>query len=605
MTAMTAMPPAFVLDSDQQQRAAALSARAASVLGQSFARHVDEIFGNQFSMIDGKAVSRSFLEFGLRFLTDPQKLAEAQLTLWRDSFALWHRFIEDAPTGAVRPLVEPEKGDRRFHDEAWREHPGFAYLEQSYLVFGKWLEKLVDDATDLDPKAHQRVKFFTRQYLNALAPSNYPLTNPTVLKAAQETGGKSLLDGLEHFLDDVERGGGHLKITMADEQAFALGRNLALTPGKVIYKNDLIELIQYSPTTEQVHARPLLIIPAWINKFYILDLQPKNSFIKWAVDQGFTVFLMSWVNPTKELATKRFEDYLSEGILASLDVIEQQTGMREVNAVGYCIGGILLATGLAYLAAKGEERISSATFLVTLFDFEDDVGELGLFVDAGQLQAMEEHTKETGFLESRHLANTFSMLRENDLIWSFVVNNYLLGKEPAPFDLLYWNSDATALPAQMLSDYARAFYLQNALARPNTLEVLGTPIDTTKVTTPAYSVATKEDHLAPWRSCFPISAQFRGSVRFCLAGSGHIAGVMNPAGSTKYGHWLNEERVSDAETWFAGAMHHAGSWWNDWSAWLRTHSGEIVPARDPDNGPCAPIGDAPGEYVKMRAGVES
>ncbi len=590
-----------VLDAEQQTRLVGLTARSADLLGTSFARHLNELFGNEFQMIDTRAVAQSFQEFGLKLLTDPMRLAEAQASLVRDTFALWHRFLEDATTGHIRPLVDPPRGDRRFKDPAWTENPAYAYVQQSYLVYANWLSKLVEEAKDLDPKAHQRVKFFTRQYLNALAPSNSPFMNPEVLKRAQETGGKSLLDGVEHFLDDLERGGGHLKIKMADETAFGLGKNLALTPGKVIYRNDLIELIQYSPTTAQVHERPILFIPAWINKFYIMDLQPKNSFIRWLVDEGFTVFLMSWVNPTKELAHKRFEDYLTEGPLAAMDVIDEQIGVRDVNVVGYCIGGILLASGLAHLAAKGDDRIKSATFLVTLFDFDEDVGELGVFVDGPHLEAMEAHTKETGFLEGRHLANTFAMLRENDLIWSFVVNNYLLGKEPASFDLLYWNSDATRLPAQMLSDYARAFYLQNALQRPNTLELLGTPINTGKVTTPSYSVATREDHLAPWKSCYPITQQFQGPVRFCLAGSGHIAGVMNPAGSTKYGYWLNDERPADADTWFSGATQHEGSWWPDWSAWLRTHAGDMVPARNPAEGPRPVLGDAPGEYVKMQS----
>ena len=597
---MNDVPSVPVLDAEQQQRLIGLSARSATLVSASFAKHLEEAFSNEFQMVDGQTVAQSFQAFGLKLMADPMRLASAQASLLQDTFSLWQRFLEDASTGQVRPLVEPARGDRRFKDSAWASNPAYAAIEQSYLVYANWLQKLVDDAEGLDPKVHQRVSFFTRQYLSALAPSNNPLTNPEVLKRANETGGKSLLDGLENFLDDLERGNGHLKISMSDDKAFALGKNLALTPGKVIYKNDLIELIQYSPSTEQVHKRPFLFIPAWINKFYILDLQAKNSFIRWLVAQGHTVFLMSWVNPTKALAHKRFEDYLQDGPLAAMEIIEQQTGEREVNVAGYCIGGILLATGLAHLAAKGDDRIKSATFFVTLFDFEQDVGELGIFVDGGHLEAMEAHTKETGFLEGRHLANTFAMLRENDLIWSFVVNNYLMGREPAPFDLLYWNADATRLPAQMLSDYARAFYLQNALERPGTLEVLGTPVDTRRVTTPAYAVATREDHLAPWRSCYPVTRQFQGPVRFCLAGSGHIAGIMNPAGSLKYGYWVNEERTPDADQWFEGAEHHQGSWWQDWANWLAAHGGPMVDPRDPATGPVPPIDDAPGTYVKMR-----
>jgi polyhydroxyalkanoate synthase subunit PhaC len=598
---MTTQPQVKNLDPAEQQRLLRLSTRASQLLSHSFARQLEEMFGNDFTMIDGHAVARSFQDFGMKLLSDPARMMEANTQLWRDSFTLWQRFLEGAPSGRLQPLVEAPKTDRRFKDPGWSENPGFAMLQQSYLVFANWLQELVDEAEGLDPQAHQRVKFFTRQYLNAIAPSNYPLTNPQVLKQAQDTGGKSLLDGLEHFLDDLERGGGHLRIQMTNESAFGLGKNLALTPGKVVYKNELMELIQYSPTTEQVHARPLLVIPAWINKFYILDLQPKNSFVKWAVDQGFTVFLISWANPTKELAHKRFQDYLGDGVLAALDAIEQQTGMREVSALGFCIGGILLATGLAHMAAKGDDRIKAATFFATLFDFEEDVGELGMFVDVNHLDAMEEHTAKTGFLEGRHMANTFSMLRENDLVWSFVVNNYLLGREPAAFDLLYWNADSTRLPARMLSDYARGFYLQNALARPGTLEVLGTPIDTTKVTTPSYAVATREDHLAPWHACFPIKRQFRGPVRFCLGGSGHIAGIMNPASSHKYGYWINDAPAADPESWFENTTFHEGSWWPDWAAWLAEHSGEKVAARDPERGELTPLYDAPGRYVQDRS----
>jgi len=594
-------PSVPVLDAGQQQRLVHLSARASQLLSESFARHLEEMLGNQFTMIDSRAVAESLQSFGLKLLTDPARLAEAQAELWRDSFALWQRFLEDAPKGKIRPLVEPPKTDRRFKDKTWTENPGFTMLQQGYLIYANWLQRLVDEADDLDPQAHRRVKFVTRQYLNAMAPSNYPLTNPQVLARAQETGGKSLLDGLEHFLDDLERGDGHLRIQMTDESAFALGRNLALSPGKVIFRNELIELIQYAPSTEQVHARPLLIIPAWINKFYILDLQPKNSFVRWAVSEGFTVFLISWANPTKELAHKRFEDYLGDGVLAALDAIEQQTGVREVGALGFCIGGILLATGLAHMAAKGDERLKSATFLATLFDFDEDVGELGMFVDPRHLDAMEAHTATTGFLEGRHMAGTFSMLRENDLVWMFVVNNYLLGREPAPFDLLYWNADSTRLPAQMLSDYARGFYLRNGLANPGTLTVLDSPIDTTQVTTPSYAVATREDHLAPWRACYPVMRQFTGPVRFCLGGSGHIAGIMNPASSHKYGYWINERKFDEPDGWFADATFREGSWWPDWSAWLRSQSGELVPARDPAKGNLEPLCDAPGTYVHARS----
>ncbi|TVQ35392.1 MAG: class I poly(R)-hydroxyalkanoic acid synthase [Geminicoccaceae bacterium] len=579
----------------------ALNERAAKVLGGGVMTRMEELIGTSFSLINPEAVQRAFRAFQLDLMTDPRRMAEAQAALWRDSFALWHKVIEGQRKGHFEPVVTPPPSDRRFKDKAWHEEPGFAYLQQTYLLLANWLTQMVEQASDLDPATRRRLKFFTRQYVSAMSPSNFPLTNPEVLRRAEATQGRSLLHGLENFLADLERGDGHLQINMTDADAFGLGKNLALSPGKVIFKNDLIELIQYSPSTDVVHERPLLIVPAWINKFYILDLQPRNSFVKYAVAQGFTVFLMSWRNPNKQLAHKRFEDYLTDGPLAALDAIEQHIGVREVSLLNYCIGGILASVGLARMAALGDDRIKSSTFLVTMFDFTDP-GEIGVFVDAENLDAMEEHTQATGFLESRHMATMFQLLRENDLIWSFFVNNYLLGKDPQPFDLLYWNADATRLPATMLSDYVRAFYLGNALARPNTFEVLGTKIDTRLIETPAYALATVEDHIAPWRSCYPVTQQFKGPVRFVLAGSGHIAGVMNPpAGRPKYGYWTNDDRSqADPDAWLQAAEHNEGSWWPDWSAWLASHSGPMVAARDPAKGKLAILGDAPGEYVKER-----
>ncbi|MFW5680795.1 MAG: PHA/PHB synthase family protein [Pseudomonadota bacterium] len=594
-------------DTVDDERAAALARlvdlneRATALFGKSFVQKLDELAGSSFSIVDVESINRSFRAFGLDLLTDPLRVAEAQAALWRDSFALWHNVVEAQRKGRLEPVVPPPAGDRRFKDKAWSEEAPFAYLQQSYFVLSNWLMELVEGAEDLDPATRKRLKFYTRQYLSALAPTNFPLTNPEVIRRIQETEGRCLVDGLENLLEDFERGGGHLRIKMTDDEAFAVGRNLALSPGKVIYRNELMELIQYAPATDVVHERPLLIVPAWINKFYILDMQPRNSFVKFAVEQGFTVFLISWRNPNERLAHKRFEDYLAEGPLTALDVIEQQTGVREVGLLNYCIGGILATVGLARMAALGDDRIKSSTFLVTLFDFTE-TGDVGVFVDESNLESMEAQTRATGFLDGRHLATMFQLLRENDLIWSFFVNNYLLGKDPQPFDLLYWNADATRLPARMLSDYIRAFYLGNATARPNTLEILGTPIDTRLVKTPTYALATIEDHIAPWRSCYPVTRQFQGPVRFVLAGSGHIAGVMNPPSSRpKYGFWTNDDRsLDDPEAWLSGATHQDGSWWPDWATWLKEKSGPLVPARDPSAGPLEPLEDAPGSYVKER-----
>jgi polyhydroxyalkanoate synthase len=387
---------------------------------------------------------------------------------------------------------------------------------------------------------------------------------------------------------------------MADEKAFEVGKNVATSPGKVVFQNELMQLIQYAPTTEKVHKRPFLIVPPWINKFYILDLQPKNSFIKWCVDQGHTTFVISWVNPRTDLAHKHFEDYLLEGPLAALDAIQQATGEREANILGFCIGGILTAGALGYLAAKGEGRIKSATFLASLFDFRE-AGEVSVFIDDEQLAQMEKHIADKGYLEGHHMADMFNMMRENDLIWSFVVNNYLMGREPPPFDLLYWNSDSTRLPATMLLFYLRKFYQENQLMRPGGLELAGVPIDLSKVEIPTYIVATKDDHIAPWRSCYPGTRAFSGSRKFVLGASGHIAGIVNPPAAGKYAYWTNDKLPEDPEAWLAGATQHPGSWWTDWGTWLARRAGKKVPARQPGAGKLAPIEDAPGSYVKVRA----
>ncbi len=579
----------------------ALGERTTALLGKSFLDRLDALAGQSFTATPPPGIHRSFAEFGRELLADPHRLAAAQAQLWRDSFELWHKVLAGRRLGRLEPIYPAAAGDRRFKDVAWRDEPGWTYLQQSYFLLSNWLTRLVDEA-GLDPETHQRVKFCARQYLSAMAPSNFPLTNPEVLRRARETEGGSLVAGLRRFLDDLERGDGRLRVRTTDETAFALGDNLAATPGKVVFRNDLMELIQYAPTTPTVQRRPLLLVPPWINKFYVLDLQERNSFVKYAVDQGATVFLISWVNPSAELADARFEDYLRAGPLAALAAIEATTGEREVNVLGFCIGGILTATLLSHLAAAGDARVASATFLATLFDFTE-VGDIAVFVDEEQVDAIERHLAATGVLAGRAMADMFSMLRENDLIWSFFINNYLLGQDPEPFDLLYWNGDATGLPAAMLSDFLRGFYLDNAFARPGTLELLGRPVDTRRVATPTYALATKDDHIAPWPSCLAVTAQFRGPVRFVLGGSGHIAGVINPPAGGKYGYWTRADHGSpaDAADWLAGAQAHDGSWWPDWSAWLARHGGGRVAARDPAAGGLAPLADAPGSYVRMRA----
>jgi polyhydroxyalkanoate synthase len=436
----------------------------------------------------------------------------------------------------------------------------------------------------LDKKTAQKVDFYARQFTDAMSPSNFLLTNPEVLRKTAETGGENLLKGLNNLLTDLERGKGQLRIKMTDSEAFNVGENIGVTPGKVVYQNDLMQLIQYAPTTETVLKRPLLIAPPWINKFYILDLRPKNSLVRWAVSQGHTVFVISWVNPDEHLSDKGFDDYMKEGYLAALDAIEQATGEREVNAIGYCLGGTLLASTLAYMAAKGDDRIKTATFFVTMMDFQE-AGELGVFIDEEQLQSLEEKMNRRGYLEGSEMATTFNMLRANDLI---------------SFDLLYWNADSTRMPARMHSFYLRKMYQENLLAQPNGIELDGVPIDLRKVTTPAYFLSTREDHIAPWKSTYRGTQLLGGPKRFVLAASGHIAGVVNPPDGGKYGHWISKDVPPDPETWLEGATEMAGSWWPDWQRWILQHDKEQVPARHPGDGKLQVLEDAPGSYVKVR-----
>jgi polyhydroxyalkanoate synthase len=432
-----------------------------------------------------------------------------------------------------------------------------------------------------------------------MAPSNFVATNPKVLKATLDSRGENLIKGYENLLADLERGNGRLDIAMTDYAAFRLGENVAVTPGKVVFQNEMMQLIQYAPGTEKVHRRPLLIVPPWINKFYILDLKPKNSFIKWAVEQGQTVFVISWVNPGRELAHKSFDDYMLDGPLAALEAIEEATGEREINVIGYCIGGTLTAAMLAYMTAKRDKRVASVTFFTALVDFAE-AGELSVFIDDDQLDQLEKHLEYKGYLEGRYMAQVFNLMRGNDLIWSFVVNNYLLGREPFPFDLLYWNSDSTRMPAMMHGFYLRNMYQRNLLAKPGGIRLNNVAIDLRKIRQPVYIISTREDHIAPWKSTYAATQIYRGKVRFVLSASGHIAGVVNPPSANKYCYWTNEQTPPDPEAWLEKAQRHEGSWWLDWAAWIAKHGGGMVAARKPGGGVLTPIEDAPGSYVRVR-----
>ena len=583
---------------DAQRRAEnmASSAERSQRLVQAFLARQD---GSALGHADPMNISEAFVALTQQMTADPAKLAQAQMALWQDYMTLWQNTTRQMFGEPVKPMMTPDKGDRRFKDPSWSENSVFDFIKQSYLLTSRWMIDTVRNVEGLDDQTAKKVDFYTRLFADAIAPTNFAMTNPEVLRATLESGGENLVKGLENMLADMERGDGNLRISMVDDEAFEVGKNITTTPGKVVAQTDLMQLIQYEPTTQQVHKRPLLIIPPWINKFYILDLRPKNSFIRWAVEQGHTVFVISWVNPDETLAEKSFEDYMLEGPLAALDAIEAATGEREANAIGYCLGGTLLASTLGYMTATKDERIKSATFFVSLVDFAEP-GELGVFIDEDQITSLEQKMDERGYLEGSEMATTFNMLRANDLIWSFVINNYLLGKDPFPFDLLYWNSDSTRMPAAMHKFYLRQMYIENKLVEPGGITLNGVPIDLSKVKTPKFLLSTREDHIAPWKSTYAGVHAYGGSNKFCLSASGHIAGVVNPADSGKYSHWLYSKQPKDPDAWLAGATEKPGSWWPEWDKWIGRHGGGKVAARTPGDGDLDVIEDAPGSYVMVK-----
>lgn len=550
--------------------------------------------------LDPLNVGGAFLEMTAKLMANPAQLVQAQLGYWQDYLTLWQNTTRRMLGMEAAPVIESDPRDKRFADAAWKQNEIFDFIKQSYLLSARYINDVVSKVDGLSPKTSKKIDFYSRQFVNALSPSNFVFTNPEVLRKTAESGGENLVRGLNNLLADLEHGRGNLRIKMTDTEAFKVGENIAVSEGKVVFQNDLIQLIQYAPATETVFSRPLVIFPPWINKFYILDLRPKNSLVRWAVSQGHTVFMVSWVNPDEHLAEKDFDDYMTEGVLAALDAIQKATGQREVNAIGYCIGGTLLASSLAYMKRKGDDRIKSATFLVTLTDFTD-AGELGVFIDEEQLCSLEEKMQRRGYLEGADMAASFNMLRANDLIWSFVVNNYLLGNEPFPFDLLYWNSDATRMPQRMHSFYLRNMYQNNLLAKPGGVRMKGVPIDLGEIDIPVYFLSCREDHIAPWKSTYRGARLFGGQVRFVLAASGHIAGVVNPPEGGKYNHFINDALLEDPEAWFEGAVEVAGSWWPDWQRWVTGFDKTRVPARIPGKGKLKPIEAAPGSYVTVRA----
>ena len=533
------------------------------------------------------------------YMADPQRAFAAQTALTRQFIDLWASTLQRLQGEQALPVAAPDAADKRFADAAWRDNPYFDFIKQAYVLTTRWADDLVKRADELPPHDREKAHFYLRQVSAALSPSNFLATNPELLRTTFAESGENLVRGLKMLAEDIQAGHGNLRIRQSDARAFQLGVNMAATPGKVVFRNALMELIQYEPTTPQVYKRPLLIVPPWINKFYILDLNPEKSFIRWAVAQGLTVFVISWVNPDERHADKDFNSYMREGILTAVDCIEEATGERELTAIGYCVGGTLVAATLAYMAAADDRRISSATFLATQIDFADP-GDLKVFVDAEQLKAVEERMAEHGYLEGSAMANAFNMLRPNDLIWSYYVNNYLKGKEPMPFDLLVWNSDSTRMPAANHKFYLRHCYLQNDLSNGR-MKLSGRTLDLKKVTIPVYELATKDDHIAPARSAFTGAKCFGGPVRYVMAGSGHIAGVVNPPMKPKYQYWSGGPPQGKFEDWLTKAKETPGSWWPDWLAWLTAQAPEKVPARKPGDGKLKPLGDAPGEYVRVKS----
>ena len=567
-------------------------------------RIVSEFVARQGEQTDASGnplnLGSAFLEMTTRMMADPARLAQAQVALWNSYMTLWQQAAHRMLGHEAESVAEPGPDDRRFRDAAWDENPVFDYIKQSYLLTSKWMINTVRETEGLDQETARKVDFYTRQFVDAMAPTNFALTNPQVLRETIESNGQNLVKGLSNLLNDLEKGKGRLHITMVEDDAFELGKNIATTPGQVVYQNDLMQLIQYAPRTDKVRKTPLVIVPPWINKFYILDLREKNSFIRWAVEQGHTVFVVSWVNPDAKLKNKTFDDYLLEGPIAAIDAATKATGADKVNMIGYCIGGTLVASALAWMAEKGDDRVASTTFFTTMIDF-DEPGELGVFIDEEQIASLEEQMAEKGYLEGEHMASTFNMLRANDLIWSFVVNNYLLGKEPFPFDLLFWNSDSTRMPAAMHSFYLRRMYQDNALVKPGGIELAGVELDLRKIEVPVYILSTKEDHIAPWKSTFAATQLYSGPVKFVLASSGHIAGVVNPPDANKYSYRTNGKKHKTPQEWFEAAKEHQGSWWPDWNKWVAKYADGEVKARTPGDGPLKAIEPAPGSYVKVRA----
>ena len=594
--------PERIPDEELRRVLREVAERSSKIIGEFTEKQAQSLSS---AVRDEMGIAKAFLDLYSRMAGDPNLVAAVSMNWWIDAMRLWQSSWMRVMGLPSAPVAEPAKGDSRFKDPEWSGNFLFDYIKQSYLIAARHIQGAVAQVEGLPQESEKKVAFFTRQYVDALSPSNFVMTNPQVLRETLNTGGQNLVRGLNNLLADIEKGHGELRISMTDESAFTLGKNVATTPGNVVFQNDLMQLIQYQPATAQVYRRPLLIIPPWINKYYILDLREKNSFIKWALERGHTVFVVSWVNPDARLAQKGFDDYMLEGAIGAMDAVEKATGERTMNVIGYCLGGTLLGATLGYLASKQQsDRVASATFFVSLLDFSKP-GELGVFIDEAQVDNLERKMNERGYLEGSEMAGTFNLLRANDLVWSFVVNNYLMGKDPFPFDLLYWNADSTRMPARMHSFYLRNMYIHNLLGKPGGIELAGVPIDLSRVKMPSYFISTVEDHIAPWKTTY-LGAKYlggaaRGEVRFVLGGSGHIAGIVNPPSAKKYHFWTSDSLPETPDEWFAGAKQTPGSWWDDWQKWIDARNGgeAKVPARKPGDGGLKVLEDAPGSYAAL------
>jgi polyhydroxyalkanoate synthase len=559
-----------------------------------------DYLSKQTAEIESSGIHQTFLDLSLELWNKPEKVLENQQKAMSSLYELWGNSFDNILSTETDKQQPKKVADKRFKHKAWNDSPYFELIKKSYLLTDNTLYAMENEIDYLDENTAKKAAFYTRQFIDAMSPANFIATNPEVIESTIQSNGTNLLKGFENFCNDFNSESGQLRIKMADLNAFDLGTNIAISPGKIVFENELMQLIQYSPTTEKVFKRPLLIIPPWINKFYILDLQPKNSFIKWLTEQGHTVFIISWVNPDASHREKDFSDYVFQGPMAALDAISKATDEDEVNVIGYCIGGTLLSATLAYMHAKEDKRIVAASFLTSLIDFSEP-GDLGVFIDESQISDLEKKMNSQGFHEGKDMALSFNLLRANDLIWSFYINNYLLGKSPQKFDLLYWNSDSTRMPAKMHSTYLRKMYLENIFKEPGGISIGDIQIDVSTIETPSYFISTEDDHIAPWKSTYLGAQLLSGPTRFVLGKSGHIAGIVNHPDAMKYGYYTGPSPKDNADSWYTKTKSHEGSWWLDWQKWFISVAGdEKVSARIVGSGGLASLEDAPGSYVRVK-----